>query len=250
MNLTIVTTKHSKESAKVLGEALDCPVYNPYEELWYKGVINTDPIRYNMGCAGYEEYPLVFNHHEQIATCIHKIHTLEKLRLKGVLTVPYTRDIRKAQEWLDEDTVVVNRERITGKANEGLHYSFKNAERYEDTPLVPLSKFWTRHVNHDQELRAYCIAGKDPIVLHKENAGGYWSFHKVGHPEQKLLDQLALASRAFNKMFTVAYDILHAKTGDYYFLEANSAPSLLVHPILIPTLSSAIKEKLNATRHS
>jgi len=49
---------------------------------------------------------------------------------------------------------------------------------------------------------------------------------------------------AFDKMFCIAFDILHCRTGDYYFLEANSAPSLLVHHKIIPTLASAIKEKL------
>lgn len=247
MNLTIITSRHSKESATALGEVLECPVYNPYDRVYYKGNSDLAWIKYNMGCGGYELYNPSFNHHAQISVCINKIHTLDRLKEEGVLTVPYTRDIRKAQEWLDEDKVVINRERITGKANEGLHYSFKNAENYFDKPLVTTSKFWTRHVNHDYELRAYCIKGKEPMVFKKTNNDGHWDFVKVGHPEQKLLDQLKLAEKAFNKMFLVAYDILHAKTGDYYFLEANSAPSLLVHPILIPTLSTAIKEKLNAT---
>jgi len=116
----------------------------------------------------------------------------------------------------------------------------------DDVPLNLESVIWTRYVNHKRELRAYCIKGKEHLVFYKVDIDGHWEFvlKRNTQIDNKLYEQLDKAQQAFDKMFCIAFDILECVTGDYYFLEANSAPSLLVHPILIPTLANAIKEKL------
>jgi len=244
MNLTIITSRHSKQSAIALGAALHCAVYNPYQSTHYSSFPSAynHPV-YNMGCGGFH-FDGALNDSNQIAICIDKVATLYELALAGVTTIPYTKRKAIAQNWLDEDKIVVNRATTTGKANEGLSYSFKGAEQYDDKPLVEDSAIWTRFVNHDYELRAYLIKGKEPLIYKKVDADGSWEFKQIVQPEQKLLDELERAGRSFNKMFCVAFDILHCRTGDYYFLEANSAPSLLIHPKILPTLVSAIKRKL------
>jgi len=149
----------------------------------------------------------------------------------------------QAQTWLDEDRIIVNRTTITGKANEGVSFSTKSAPCMEDKPLDLDSIIWTRYVNHTRELRAYCIKGKEHIIFHKKDINGHWEFIPfTDWIPLKLMEQLDKACQAFDKMFCIAFDILECRTGDYYFLEANSAPSLLVHPILVPTLAQAIKE--------
>jgi len=242
MTLTIITSRHSKQSAIALGEALDCTVYNPYQSTKYREGRIT-PKTYNMGCSGFH-FDGALNDSNQIAECVDKLSTLNKLSYYNVTTVPWTVDPNIAQNWLDEDKIVVNRATTTGKVNEGLSYSFKGAEQYDDKPLVQDSAMWTRFVNHDYELRAYLIKGCDPLIYKKVDVDGSWEFKQILQPEQKLLDELEKAGRSFNKMFCVAFDILHCRTGDYYFLEANSAPSLLVHPKILPTLVSAIKREL------
>jgi len=241
MNLTILSSRHSDKTAIALGDALDCKVFNPYQNIAYRGsAVITHPI-YNMGCSG---YPSGFNDAYQISCCINKVTTFNKLFSTGTLIPQYTSDKEQAQDWLDEDRIIVNRGTITGACNEGVSYSSKGAPNMDDVPLNLDSVIWTRYVNHKRELRAYCIKGYDPIVFWKVDIGGHWEFQQLTNIPTKLWTELQKADLAFNKMFCIAFDILECVTGDYYFLEANSAPSLLVHPILIPTLAEAIKEKL------
>ena len=247
MNLTILTSRHSKASAIALGQALDCPVYNPYQGITYHKEYTPALNVYNMGCSGYNG---TFNDYNQINNCVHKLRTFMELERNCATTVPYTRNPQVAQQWLNEDKIVVNRRTLTGKANDGLSYSTKGAPQFEDKPLDTEAVMWTRYVNHDYELRAYLIKGK-PLIFKKIDVGGSWDFKQVVRPEQKLLNELERAGRSFNRMFCVAFDILHCRTGDYYFLEANSAPSLLVHHKILPTLANAIKQELtNGTRES
>jgi len=244
MNLTIFTSRHSKASAVALGEALDCNVFNPHQNSWYRQPErqNIEYI-YNMGCSNLPLYPS-FNAEHQVSVCVNKIATLDKLQEAGVLTVPWTRNPNQAQQWLDEDRIIVNRLSITGKANEGLIYSYKELEEVEDVPLDPSAIIWTRYVNHTRELRAYCIKGHPPLVFHKKDDGtGQWKFIKIT-PNKKLMDQLLKAELAFDKMFLIAFDILECVTGDYYFLEANSAPSLLAHESILPVVAKAVKQKV------
>jgi len=245
MNLTILTSKHSKKSAVVLGDALSCKVINPYQNIAYRGSNVITHPSYNIGCSGYYS-DTTFNDASQIATCINKVSTFLKLKQTDTLTVPFTTDQTQAQAWLDEDRIIVNRATITGKANEGVSFSTKGAPGMEDKPLDLDSIIWTRYVNHTRELRAYCIKGKEHLVFHKVDVDGHWEFIPfTDWIPLKLMEQLDKAQQAFDKMFCIAFDILECHTGDYYFLEANSAPSLLVHPVLIPTLAEAIKDKDN-----
>jgi len=243
MNLTILTSRHSKESAIALGEALNCNVDNPYQRQAYRGSYVPTTHTYNMGCSGYT-IDTTFNDERQIATCINKVATFRKLKQTDTLTVPFTTNQTQAQAWLDEDRIIVNRATLTGKANEGVSFSIKDAPGMEDKPLDLDSIIWTRYVNHKRELRAYCIKGYELIVFHKVDVSGHWEFQPISHIPDALTIELIHAQQAFDKMFCIAFDILECRTGDYYFLEANSAPSLLVHPIIVPTLAQAIKEEL------
>jgi len=243
MNLTILSSRHSDKTAIALGDALDCKVFNPYLNKSYRGsAVITHPI-YNMGCSGYT-LDTTFNNERQITTCVNKVATFNLLQSTDTLCVPWTNNRAQAQAWLDEDRIIVNRATITGACNEGVSYSSKGAPNMDDVPLNLGSVIWTRYVNHKRELRAYCIKGYEPIVFWKVDIGGHWEFRKVTCIPNALTIELIHAQQAFDKMFYIAFDILECVTGDYYFLEANSAPSLLVHPILIPTLAEAIKEKL------
>jgi len=245
MNLTILSSRHSDKTATALGDALDCNVFNPYTHSWYK---HKEPVTnlfsyYNMGCSGYT-HDTTFNNERQIAICVNKVATFNLLQSTDTLCVPWTDDRTQAQAWLNEDRIIVNRATITGACNEGVSYSSKGATNMDDVPLNLNSIIWTRYVNHTRELRAYCIKGYRPLVFHKVDVNGHWEFRQIIHIPLALQTELNKAQQAFDKMFCIAFDILECVTGDYYFLEANSAPSLLVHPILIPTLAEAIKEKL------
>jgi len=246
MNLTILSSRHSNKTALALGDALDCMVYNPYQNKYYRqpyAFHTLDTPTYNMGCSGVDSENQI-NNTEQVGICVNKVATFLKLKQTDTLVIPFTTDQTQAQAWLNEDRIIVNRATITGACNEGVSYSSKNAPIMDDVPLNLDSIIWTRYVNHKRELRAYCIKGYEPIVFHKVDVGGHWEF-KLIPIDVTLSNQLDKATQAFDKMFCIAFDILECVTGDYYFLEANSAPSLLVHPILIPTLAEAIKDKLS-----
>jgi len=244
VNLTILSSRHSDKTAVALGKELDCSVLNPYNNKWYHHTIEpSERPFYNMGCSGYN-LDTTFNNEQQISTCINKVATFNLLQSTGTLYVPWTSDQEQAQAWLDEDRIIVNRATIIGACNEGVSYSSKSAPNMDDVPLNLDSIIWTRYVNHTREIRAYCIEGTRPLVFHKVDKGGHWEFKQIIHIPLALQTELNKAMQAFDKMFCIAFDILECVTGDYYFLEANSAPSLLVHPILVPTLAQAIKEKL------
>ena len=72
-------------------------------------------------------------------------------------------------------------------------------------------------------------------------------FKPIKTPE-RLKPQLVAAQMAFSGLVFSAYDILEAVTGDYYFLENNSAPSLLVNDKIIPRLVKVIKGEIDAMR--
>lgn len=236
--MNIITSKHSRKSALALSEALNhCAVYNPYQREFYRGSTLDGPS-YNMGCGGVRGG-------EQVEICVDKIKTFDVLNAAGVLTVPYTRKINTAQEWLHSDRIVVNRTTIIGRANEGLSYSYKGLDDIPDVPLNSNAVIWTRYVNHKRELRAYVFKGQSPLIFEKIDVDGGWFFKKI-RPNEKLLSQVKKAQDAFNGLLCSAYDILECVTGDFYILENNSAPSLLVHKDIIPTLVRTIENEYSA----
>lgn len=236
--MNVLTSKYSKDSAIELGEALDCPVYNPYSHEFYRGSSLADGPHYNMGCS-HAPFSSVINQPAAIYNCIDKIKTFELLEQAGVLICPWTRDRSVAQQWLNEDRIVVNRATVTGSKNQGLSYSYKNIEGHEDVPLDEGSVIWTRYVNHIRELRVYVFKGEAPLVFEKVNIDGGWHFESV-RPTAKLLEQMKKAQEAFSGLVFSAYDVLECVTGDFYVLENNSAPSLQVSDKIIPRLVQTI----------
>jgi len=114
-----------------------------------------------------------------------------------------------------------------------------------DKALDNNSVIWTRYVNHTRELRAYVFKGQKPLVFEKVDVDGGWFFKKI-RANEKLLSSVKKAQDAFNGLLCSAYDILECVTGDFYFLENNSAPSLLVHKDIIPTLVRTIENEYSA----
>lgn len=234
----IYTSKHSKKSAIALGEALNCGVQDIYQRVTLRlGGKYRGNIVYNMGTTAISNG---MNDPVQIGYCVNKLFTFQVLEANGVRVPPYTVNFNTAQGWLNEDKMLVNRMTLTGKANEGLEYSYKGAIGINDVPLRRDAKMWTRYVNHNRELRAYCFQHEEPLVFEKVlTEQNEWAFSKVRVPAG-LKAELRKAMQAFNNMRMVAFDILDCVTGDLYFLEANSAPSLLVHNSIIPQLVKEI----------
>jgi len=242
MELTIITSRHSHKSATALGEALDCTVYNPYQNKFYRGS-TTHAKKYNMGCSTPSVFGMI-NKPEYVMKCVDKRETFKQLQEAGVSIVPWTTDRAQAQAWLEEDHCIVNRATTTGKANAGLTYSYHGLDYPSDTPLADDAVMWTRYVNSKRELRAYVFKGKAPLVFEKvDNGTGEWVFTPVPCPV-KLKTQLHKATQAFDGLVFSAYDIMQAKTGDFYILECNSAPSLLVHESILPTLVEVIQNEI------
>ena len=240
--MNILTSKFSKKSAIALGEALNCSVYNPYKGEFYRGDRLTEGVVYNMGCSYPPSHPTL-NNPEYVEYCVNKIKTLNMLQQKGVLTVPWTDSKEQAQAWLDEDRIIVNRATITGKANEGLSFSYKGIEGIADVQLDEESVIWTRYVNHTRELRVYVFKRKPSLVFEKVNIDGGWFFKPI-KASNKLDEQTKLAQEAFSGLVFSAYDVLECVTGDFYTLENNSAPSLLVSEKIIPRLKEVIQNEL------
>lgn len=242
--MNIITSKYSKASAINLGEALGCAVYNPYSGEFYRKDFLGDGPHYNMGCSSVPSYPTfrnIINQPAFVYTCVDKIQTFKLLEQHGVLICPWTRDREQAQQWLNEDRIVVNRATVTGSKNEGLSYSYKGIEDCPDVPLNDGSVIWTRYVNHTRELRVYVFKGKAPLVFEKVDINGGWHFKPL-RTSAKLLEQMQKAQEAFSGLVFSAYDVLECVTGDFYVLECNSAPSLLVHDSIIPRLVETIRD--------
>lgn len=239
--MNILTSKYSRQSAISLGEALDCAVYNPYSGEFYRGSGLDDGFHYNMGCSSVP-FRNVINQPAFVYKCVDKIATFDLLQQHGVLICPYTRSKEQAQEWLDSDRIVVNRATVTGKANQGLSYSYKGLEDCPDVPLDEGSVIWTRYVDHTRELRVYVFKGKAPLVFEKVDIDGGWYFKPI-RASNKLLEQMQKAQEAFSGLVFSAYDVLECVTGDHYVLENNSAPSLQVSEKIIPRLVEVIRNE-------
>lgn len=192
-----------------------------------------------MGCSGISYTRNVINQPEYVYNCVDKIATFNLLSQHDVLIVPWTRDKNVAQQWLEEDHIVVNRATVTGKANQGLSYSYKNVEGHPGVPLNEESVIWTRYVNHTRELRVYVFKGRQPLVFEKVDINGGWHFKPI-RASNKLLEQMKKAQEAFSGLVFSAYDVLECVTGDFYVLENNSAPSLQVSDKIIPRLVEVI----------
>lgn len=240
--MNILTSKYSKESAINLGEALNCAVYNPYSGEFYRENSLDDSPHYNMGCSSVP-FCNVINQPAFVYNCVDKTQTFKLLEQKEVLIVPWTRKKEQAQQWLDEDRIIVNRATVTGSKNQGLSYSYKGLEDCPDVPLKDGSVIWTRYVNHTRELRVYVFKGKSPLVFEKVDIDGGWYFQPV-RASNKLLEQMKKAQEAFSGLVFSAYDVLECVTGDYYILENNSAPSLQVSDKIIPRLKEVIENEL------
>lgn len=238
--MNIITSKYSKASAINLGEALDCAVYNPYSGEFYRGSSLEEGPSYNMGCSSVP-FRNVINQPAFVYNCVDKTQTFNLLEQHGVLICPWTRDKNIAQQWLNEDRIVVNRATVTGKANDGLSYSYKGLEGIPDVPLNEGSVIWTRYVNHTRELRVYVFKGKAPLVFEKVDINGGWHFKPI-RTSAKLLEQMQKAQEAFSGLVFSAYDVLECVTGDFYVLENNSAPSLQVSDKIISRLVEVINE--------
>lgn len=242
MELTIITSRHSKASSIALGKALDCTVYNPYQHEFYRG--NTmHTKKYNMGCGMSSVFSMI-NKPEYVMKCVDKRETFKQLQEAGVSIVPWTDDRTQAQAWLEEDRCIVNRATVTGKANAGLSYSYHGLGYQPDTPLADDTMIWTRYVNSKRELRAYVFKGKPPLVFEKiDNGQGEWAFTPIPCPV-KLKTELKKAQEAFSGLVFSAYDIMQAKTGDFYILENNSAPSLLAHGSILQRLVEVVQNEI------
>jgi len=237
--MNILTSKYSEESSVALGEALGCAVYNPYQRVFYRNSTLANGPNFNFGCSD-SSFSNLMNQPEYVFRCVDKVATFNLLEQHNVLIVPWTRDKDVAQGWLDSDRIIVNRATTTGKANEGLSYSYKGLEDVEDVPLSEDAVIWTRYVNHTRELRAYVFKGKAPLIFEKVDVHGEWLFKPV-RGNAKLLDQVGRSQAAFSGLMFAAFDILECVTGDYYTLEGNSAPSLLVSAEIIPRLKETIE---------
>ena len=240
--MNILTSKHSKESSIALGEALNCAVYNPYQEGFYRGNTLANGPNFNLGCSN-TPFSNLLNQPSYIYMCVDKIATFNLLKQHNVLTVPWTRDKSVAQGWLDSDRIIVNRATTTGKANEGLSYSYKGLEDVVDVPLSDDAVIWTRYVNHTGELRAYTFKNKPPLIFQKVDVSGQWLFKPI-RPTAKLVEYVGRSQAAFSGLMFAAFDILECVTGDFYALECNSAPSLLVSNTIIPRLKETIEDGL------
>lgn len=239
--MIITTTKHSLQSSIALGQELGCSVVNLSEQP-FPSTYNGTYV-YNMGCGSVDSYvgrnKVTLNTGNNVRICIDKIRTFELLRGYGVLVVPWTKDINLAKQWFDKDKIIVNRTRIKGKAGEGMSFSYKPGWWTEEVPINEGAKFWTRYVNHTRELRAYVFRGFRPLVFEKRRNGDAWEF-VLTKTTNRLAEQLQKAQEANDELIFSAYDILECVTGDYYFLENNSAPSLLVHSTILPKLVKTI----------
>jgi hypothetical protein len=149
-----------------------------------------------------------------------------------VKTPEFTTKQEVAQQWSDEGSTVVVREKLTGHSGDGIII----VEKGEQVPAAPL---YTKYIFKEKEFRVHVVGKKvidtqrkikDPdreVVTWKvrSHANGFIYARNNIDPSPER-DSLAIAAIKAVGLHFGAVDIIQDKAGVYYVLEINTAPGL------------------------
>lgn len=175
------------------------------------------------------------NSPESVGDASNKSIAFTMMSISGVRCVEWTALKCIAEVWLQEDSTVVVRKKLTGHSGDGI-VILEKGFKIENVPEAPL---YTRYVHKVKEFRVHVVNGKvidtqqkikDPdreVVSWKVRShenGFIFARNGIVHSEDR--DNLAInACKALGLDFG-AVDIVQDKKGVLYVLEVNTAPGL------------------------
>lgn len=202
----VMSPRACRKSAEDLQKALDRKL---------RGIAPTHVFAYGFSEQDFIGVPRT-NHASAVRRCIDKVKTLSTFKRFKIPTVEYCTNFRDIPAHWD---VIVVREKVDGKGNEGLHFV--------EAPLPNVFKhkpLYTNYFEHRMELRVVVFMGK-VFTYRKHQVLDEWEFHPFRAP--KSLTEDAIRAAKGLGIDYVGFDVLYNNKGSYAFLEANSGPVLI-----------------------
>ena len=207
-----------------------------------------------------EDLPTILNNPYYVGKGSNKLLCLRQLVLNGVPCVPYTENYLVADEWHQDESIVVGRTTLNGHSGQGI-ILFGKANGYaqnvrEGTPC-PL---YTKYIKKTQEYRAHVFNGTvidlvqkrlkkegaiadtrlDVYKIRNHARGWVFCHDMVDVKHRGGLEAIAIdAVKACGLDFGAVDIIYNSKADSYYVLEINTAPGLS-SPTTIAAYTNAI----------
>lgn len=217
MKIAVIHPKACTESARELAEALTTAGHNAV-------AINPRKQRYHS-----RNYDFVFNYglteHNgnvnegtSVHNCVNKLTTFRMLQQYPKIPIPkFTEHANVAALW----DVVVCRDAVDGRANEGMSYWYPREEG------LPKGALFTEYFSHHYEYRIVVFKGKVVGRYRKDmDAQGDWNFTLMTKKGFKDMDRACIRAAEALQIDYVGMDVLENARGSYVVLEANSGPVL------------------------
>ena len=177
----------------------------------------------------------ILNKPEKIYAAVNKLIAFNKMSLSPNVVnslIPWTEDRDIAQDWSNDGSTVVVRNKLTGHSGDGIVI----IDKLQPIPQAPL---YTKYVFKVKEYRVHVVNGKvidtqqkirDPdreVVTWKvrSHANGF-IFARNGIESDPARDSLAISAVSALGLDFGAVDIIEDKKGVLYVLEINAAPGL------------------------
>jgi hypothetical protein len=174
----------------------------------------------------------LLNHPLAVERASNKLKAFIDMEAGGVQTVEWTQFKGLAQDWADENHVVVCRTVLTGHSGHGISIVDKKQ-------LVPDAPLYTKYVFKDKEFRVHVVNNqvidtqrkiKDPnreVLDWKVRSHENGFMYVRGNILPDIIrDELAIQTVTVLNLDFGAVDIIQDKHGKYYVLEVNTAPGL------------------------
>jgi len=165
-----------------------------------------------------------------VCFAVEKLKAFELFNGESVPHPAWTFHVSVALKWLEEGNVVLARRTSTGMTGEGI--SILNNARAE----IPSAKFYSKHVQHDQEYRVHVFKGmlvnlgvkvaqcRNANMMVRNADGRNWDFeHTEEAPHAVTLAGIA-AVNALGLDFGAADVGYRSRDNKAYVFEVNSAP--------------------------
>jgi glutathione synthase/RimK-type ligase-like ATP-grasp enzyme len=220
MTIAVISTNTSCDSAKKLATAIKAKYFNLTNSQRRDFKEFSHVFKY--GFSGKIATNNVFNTSKATVRAINKIETMDLFKDEP-FSIKYTKNKAIAEEWINSGRIAVARTTATGTNGEGLTYC-ETIQELNNNP----AKFWTRYVNHTNELRVNMWRGEVISIYDKiQHEDGTFRF-KLWQGQEKHPQLVSIAEKIWKKVKLdwCGADILRDANGDLYLLEVNSAPVL------------------------
>lgn len=140
---------------------------------------------------GLESVGKFINHPDSVAKAINKVYAFKTMVNAGVRTPEFTTQYEVAQQWVDDEDLVVCRTKVKGHSAEGIVLFSAEHNFGEQLPLAPL---YTKYRKKAEEYRVHVVNGDVIDVSQKRlrtglpnkpdyrvrNHGGGWVYARIG----------------------------------------------------------------------